>query len=83
MSGVLGGGGGLSWGLGNSGRIPTQAQLPSIGGGGPASPGSGGYSLVSANRSARLAGNSPRDVRTHTRGQPLDAFRACSLDLSR
>jgi hypothetical protein len=62
MTGILGGGGGMSWGLGKTGDV--KAHLPSIanGSGAGASPPGGGYSLVSANRSARLAGNSPRDV---------------------
>jgi hypothetical protein len=62
MTGILGGGGGMSWGLGKTGDV--KALLPSIANGSSAgsSPPGGGYSLVSANRSARLAGNSPRDV---------------------
>ena len=62
MTGILGGGGGMSWGLGKTGDV--KAHLPSIANstGAGASPPGGGYSLVSANRSARLAGNSPRDV---------------------
>ena len=62
MTGILGGGGGMSWGLGKTGEI--KAHLPSItnGSGAGTSFSGRGYSLVSANRSARLAGNSPRDV---------------------
>ena len=65
MSGILGGGGGMSWGLGASGEIKASTGLlPSIGGNSPGRdvPPSGRYSLVSGNRAARLAGNSPRDL---------------------